>query len=198
MNYLAYSVFFFILGLLFYIRSLWKNAFLESYRQKLFKIRDQFFVDALENNLDFNSEAYGFIRTLLNGHIRYAEHMSLWRMIEFSLFVRLVGSDNFFGKHNDDIISNLNIIKVNVTKSQGEIIESAFTTLEEESLTYIMITSPVLSIFLAIFFSFIAIVTRVSNITSSGAIGVSSGKMYLKDSFEQSFAPNAYQCGKLA
>ena len=152
MNYLTYSAFFFILGLLFYIHSLWKNAFLESYRQKLFKIRDQFFIDALESDLDFNSEAYGFIRTLLNGHIRYAEHMSLWRMIEFSLFVRLVGSDNFFGTSDGNITSNLKVVKENLTSHQNEIIDSTFSALEYESVSFIMLTSPILTVILFIGF----------------------------------------------
>jgi hypothetical protein len=59
----------------------YKKFQLDSYRQDIFKIRDDLFVYAAEGNIPFNHEAYKMVRGYLNGSIRFAERFSLLRIV---------------------------------------------------------------------------------------------------------------------
>ncbi len=49
-------------------------------RFHLFQIRDQLFAAAAEKKISFNHPAYGMVRQTINGMIRFAHEISLWRM----------------------------------------------------------------------------------------------------------------------
>lgn len=53
----------------------------DQFRQDLFSIRDKFFDEAVRGNIDFENNAYGMTRSTLNGMIRYAHRLSLFRFI---------------------------------------------------------------------------------------------------------------------
>lgn len=76
-----------IVGLLL-LWALWsfglRPALIDMFRQRVFEIRDEMFDYAAEGNIDFNHPAYGTIRTLMNGYIRFAHR------IDISLFIVLI------------------------------------------------------------------------------------------------------------
>jgi len=58
-----------------------KQMNIEFLRQNLFNLREELFDKAVANEINFESEAYGMLRTTLNGFIRYAEDLTLARML---------------------------------------------------------------------------------------------------------------------
>lgn len=52
-----------------------RPALIETFRQRVFEIRDEMFDYAAAGNVDFNHPAYGTIRTLMNGYIRFAHRI---------------------------------------------------------------------------------------------------------------------------
>ncbi len=60
---------------------LWKDLFVDEYRQQLFEVRDELFNMAFRGELPFDSEGYLSLRELLNGTIRFAHVMSPFTLI---------------------------------------------------------------------------------------------------------------------
>lgn len=61
----------------------YKGYRLDATRQALFRVRDSLFEEAACGKLGpeaFDSEAYGMMRTMLNGGIRFAHKISFWRI----------------------------------------------------------------------------------------------------------------------
>ena len=52
-----------------------RPALIDTFRQRVFEIRDEMFDYAAAGNIDFNHPAYGTIRTLMNGYIRFAHRI---------------------------------------------------------------------------------------------------------------------------
>lgn len=64
------------------------NAYrIDRLRFDLFRIRDDLFLQAAADKISFNSAAYQFTRTTLNGAIRYAHRVSLVRLLLGVAFV---------------------------------------------------------------------------------------------------------------
>jgi len=53
----------------------WKNHRVDSFRQRLFAIRDELFDYAAAGHISFDHPAYGTLRTLLNRSIRFAHKL---------------------------------------------------------------------------------------------------------------------------
>jgi hypothetical protein len=60
-------------------------------RQRLFRVRDELFNEAAAERIDFNSPAYGMMRTTLNGMIQFAHELSLIRLVIMFIAQRLFG-----------------------------------------------------------------------------------------------------------
>lgn len=58
-----------------------RPALIDRFRQRVFEVRDDMFDYAAAGNLPFDHPAYGTIRTLMNGYIRFAHR------IDFSLIL---------------------------------------------------------------------------------------------------------------
>jgi hypothetical protein len=54
---------------------------LDSFRQKMFGIRDELFDYAADGNISFDHPAYVSLRRQMNGFIRYAHHMTAFRIL---------------------------------------------------------------------------------------------------------------------
>ena len=65
-----------------------KRYFLDSFRQNIFLTRGKMFVYAAEGNIDFNHPAYGTIRTLMNGYIRFADRIDFFPMLVLFLLTK--------------------------------------------------------------------------------------------------------------
>jgi hypothetical protein len=56
---------------------LYKEYCTDSYRQKVFALRDKLFDDAVATKLPFDHKSYGLLRITMNGSIRYAHKLNL-------------------------------------------------------------------------------------------------------------------------
>jgi hypothetical protein len=69
---------------------LWREYRVDVFRQRIFLIRDELFDLAAEGRISFDAPAYGSLRTILNGYIRFAHKMSMTRTLGMFLLRRLV------------------------------------------------------------------------------------------------------------
>jgi len=83
----------------------YKKYQLDSYRQDIFTIRDELFIYAAQGNISFEHEAYQMARTYLNGSIRFAERLSLLRMI--IMRIEFKKHDSHFDKEFERKLSGL-------------------------------------------------------------------------------------------
>ncbi len=60
---------------------LWKDLFVDEYRQQLFDVRDKLFNMAFRGEIPCDSEEYLSLRGLLNGTIRFSHVMSPFTLI---------------------------------------------------------------------------------------------------------------------
>ncbi|MCH8344189.1 MAG: hypothetical protein IH983_09385 [Planctomycetes bacterium] len=68
-------------GLWFVYQFVWKKSLLDHFRQKLFAIRDELFMDAARGKLAFEDPAYGMLRMLSNSLIRCSASITLTHFI---------------------------------------------------------------------------------------------------------------------
>lgn len=69
---------------------LWREHRVDVFRQRIFLIRDELFDLAADGSMSFDDPAYGSLRTLLNGYIRFAHKVSMTRTLGMFLLRRLV------------------------------------------------------------------------------------------------------------
>lgn len=57
------------------------EARLDAFRQSMFAVRDELFDFAADGNVAFDAPAYVLLRQQMNGFIRYAHHLTAFRML---------------------------------------------------------------------------------------------------------------------
>ena len=71
----------------------WSEARLDAFRQRMFALRDELFDYAADGNIGFDEPAYRLLRQSMNGAIRYAHHLTFFRVcvtmaeIQFAVYV---------------------------------------------------------------------------------------------------------------
>ena len=65
----------------------WKRALVSMYRQDLFTIRDQMFIDAASGKLDFNDPGYGMLRIVMQQAISHCDQISWFQLAFLRVFV---------------------------------------------------------------------------------------------------------------
>ena len=81
----------------------------DSLRQKLFALRDEMFDFAFAGNISFNDPAYKLLRDQMNGLIRYAHQLTLFRLL-ISVCIRTTLGEESSLKWNNawkDALTNL-------------------------------------------------------------------------------------------
>ncbi len=68
------------LALLLFILRLWATLRLDEFRQSMFALRDEMFDYAADGNISFDDPAYTLLRKSMNGFIRYAHHLTFFRL----------------------------------------------------------------------------------------------------------------------
>lgn len=81
MNELLQLVLISVVAILFWQWHNYKIYLVDKYRQDLFTVRDRLFNFAAEGGIEFDNPAYIMVRTYLNGSIRYAERLSLLKIL---------------------------------------------------------------------------------------------------------------------
>ena len=66
---------------------LYRDYALDSFRQKMFAVRDDLFDFAAEGNISFDHPAYTILRTTMNGYVRFGHRL---RLLDVLLFWMLV------------------------------------------------------------------------------------------------------------
>lgn len=86
------------LVVLSFIYKQYKNIMLEYYCMNIFELRDELFDYAASGNISFNDESYQLVRTLLNGYLKYAENLDIYRFQRFQKAVvnKKLIIDNYF------------------------------------------------------------------------------------------------------
>ncbi len=64
---------------------------LDSFRQQMFSIRDDLFDFAADGHIAFNDPAYVLLRKQMNGFIRYAHHLTVFRILMTAAIQKLSG-----------------------------------------------------------------------------------------------------------
>ena len=70
---------------------LWKDFFVDDFRQSMFRLRDELFILAVDGEIRFDHPAYGMQRSAMNGMIRFAHRISLSHLLTWHLFVGDIG-----------------------------------------------------------------------------------------------------------
>ena len=115
MNEIYTLLFLTILTAFFVWLHYYKKFQLDSYRQDVFKLRDDLFIYAAQGNISFNHDAYKMARTYLNGSIRFAERSSLLRMVIMKLEFKH-HKPHFQNEFNKKLIGLSNEQKNKITK----------------------------------------------------------------------------------
>jgi len=89
-------LFWFIMALIWWVWVEYRKYSLDKTRQRLFVIRDQLFINACEEALPFDSEAYRLMRDLLNRGIRYTERLTIYRVAIVKTTMDRYGLENSF------------------------------------------------------------------------------------------------------
>ncbi|MFP4131964.1 MAG: hypothetical protein ACLFVF_07605 [Thiohalospira sp.] len=70
-------------------------------RQRLFALRDRFFQEAASGKIDFDSEGYKITRKTINGMIRFAHEIDIWRLIGIIALMKTSRSAKQLAKYNN-------------------------------------------------------------------------------------------------
>lgn len=70
-----------IAGILCLLFNQYKNYRIDAFRQDIFEIRDELFEYAKNGNIGFRHPAYGALRSLMNGFIRFGHQISILRLL---------------------------------------------------------------------------------------------------------------------
>lgn len=136
-----------LIGLVYLIFWGTRGLAVDWFRDQMFKLRDEFFDAASDGLIDFNHPAYGTLRIMMNGLIRYCHKLSLLNVLLLTKVfstpqdVKDVGlfSHNW-GKATKDLDANT-LRKLEDFRSRLQVLV----------LAYIIISSPFIAILLFIF-----------------------------------------------
>lgn len=126
-----------LLGFIF-IFWLYQDYRVDSFRQKMFHLRDDLFDEARKNNLPFDSDAYGILRSTINGAIRFGHKLSLWQMITFLLLVK-VDSKSIEKPFSERLDSSLK----GLSQEQAKIIRNYHEALNFLRVEHMLLSSPI-------------------------------------------------------
>ncbi len=134
-----------------------KRALVDGFKQRIFEIRDEMFDYAADGNIDFNHPAYGTLRTLMNGYIRFAGKITLLGLLLTFLFERK-RVEREGRAFTDRLNGEIDLLSPEVQK----VILKYFERMSTEVGKHILRTSPLLLILLAPFVPVILAVALIS------------------------------------
>lgn len=134
---------------------LYRDYRVDSFRQKMFLLRDGLFDEAKKGNISFESDAYAMLRSTMNGTIRFGHKLSLWQMITFLVLVKTdqeqIGKS--FSKRLDSSLKGLN-------KEQVKIIRHHHMQLNFLMVEHILLTSPLVLLTILIPITFFVVAKK--------------------------------------
>jgi hypothetical protein len=85
---------------------LWRDLFVDSFRQNIFTLRDELFDYAAEGNISFEHPAYKDLRLAMNSVILYAEKITFLRWV-FALIVNKYAPDPVATKYWHRMVNSI-------------------------------------------------------------------------------------------
>jgi hypothetical protein len=133
-----------ILGLVYLFFWRYKALCTDSFRQKLFELRDELFDYAADGNISFDHPAYGTLRKTINGYIRFAHKTTAWHGLIFAVFFwtqdRKQMMESYEGNWNKGLAS--------LTPEAKQRMQSLRRRLEKVALVYCILSAPELMLLL--------------------------------------------------
>lgn len=117
-----------ILITFFALLSAHKKYCVDEFRQRVFKVREDLFYYAAGGGIDFNNPAYMMTRTFLNGTLRFAERMTLVKLIVGSKLLK-----NHKSSFERDLLESLS----RLNSEQREYIENSLKLSTEFTIAYL-------------------------------------------------------------
>lgn len=114
-----------------------KPSLTNSFRQRIFEIRDEMFFYAADGNIDFNHPAYGTVRTLMNGYIRFAHRIEFLPMLFLFLLKR-----KQIKKESGDFANKLNGAIQSLDSDVQKTMKNYTERTAVEAAKYVLWTSP--------------------------------------------------------
>ena len=121
-----------------------RPALIDSFRQQIFTIRDEMFDYAAEGNIDFNHPAYGTIRTLMNGHIRFAHRIDSALILIFMVY--FVFKSKEVNKQKKELQKRIESQMSSLPKEQKEKLSDYMERTHFELGKYVLYASPIFMI----------------------------------------------------
>lgn len=60
----------------------------DSFRQQMFKLRDELFDDAREGKISFNDKSYVMLRSSMNGFIQFGHRLNIWQVMFLNVIAK--------------------------------------------------------------------------------------------------------------
>jgi hypothetical protein len=141
---------------------LYKDYKIDSFRQKMFRIRDGLFDEVVKGNISFSDKPYAMLRSVTNGNIRFAHRLNLPQAI---LFVSLIKKESTtlgetFSKRFEDSLEGL-------SDAQRKIYEDCFLQINFTVVEHIVLSSPLFLVTILVPLTFALVAKKhVSEIVS--------------------------------
>ena len=117
---------------------LYSDYCVDSYRQKLFALRDELFDDGHSGKLPFHHKSYGLLRVTMNGGIRFAHKLNLG-LLFVMLFSRSTPDENTL------LGSKLNQAIQDLTDDQKTLVRSYHARLKQLTFIHMIRSSPIIT-----------------------------------------------------
>ena len=161
------------------LRWLYKDYCLDRFRQSMFQLRDNLFIEAIaSNSWNHNHMAYQLLRMTMNGFIRYGHQFSFTSIGLFFLFA---------GRHNlwlssQDFESKWNTAVSSLSPEERTLFERYKERMNRTAAIYLLYSSPVLvlSVVLA---ALIPVITYILFKRSVVSVSVLTDKIFSRVDF---------------
>ena len=126
---------------------------LDLHRQNIFKIRNNLFDLAAAEKISFDDDAYGIVRTTLNGSINFLNDLSFFRFLVFLFFSKGIDTSKLMNQY----ISGREKAFAKLDSSKRQIYEDAIKEMHYNMISYMIRSSILLSIALRVAALFISL-----------------------------------------
>lgn len=130
----------FILALLLW---LYRDYRTDVFRQKMFALRGDLFDEARLGRIAFDSDAYGMLRSTMNGFIRFGHRFSLTKTILFSMVLKKEHSTDPFSERLEQSLEGC-------TEAQKTMIRSYYLRMNLQMMEHLILSSVLLMVTIVI------------------------------------------------
>lgn len=126
-----------VISIVWFATSYHKDWSVDLTRQQLFELRDQLFDRAIKEDVNFDDTAYGMVRTLLNGMIRFAHELSFMRVAWILISQKVFGVEDSVDRYQ----AALEKILTSLPEAQRQIYKTALEQMHEIMFRHLLRTS---------------------------------------------------------